>query len=539
MRRLRYYYVLVIALILGACSKNEITGIGQQGEYIANFDFPTTKVFAPGKVGITNRSKNADKFQWTFEGAKRITPQGDTLTYEESDKMVPDSAFFELPGEYEVKLTTWKDSEKREVSKKIIVEKQQPVILVPENIGVFMESEFSAKVFQYPGQSITYSWDFGNGITSTLPKPKVTFTQEGPQVVKLTINDGQETLSTETTIFVQGELAKTIYFTDAYTRRIYKYKLTTQSQSEVEWIGVNTGFNPFGLTVKGNKLYLSEAGLGTRFSSGDAAKADGMLKSYNLDGTGENIITKPIATTLDYRDDPWMNTVDKFGNIWWTCRNWGVRVLNASSSEATYPAVKFNINATIAGEGVATFFASDIKEVGNEIWVSYAGTTGKGIYKYSHDGVYIGKFTTAIQSHAIRTFAVDNVNNYIYFATNRADLGRSIGVYRANLDGSNIVAVDANASMNIGAGGFSDQGAAGEYVYITNMDIDVDENGNGYLYYGYRHQSDISGSGNPPTLGPSAANSGIKAYKLDGTEEAKFIFKGYAPYGLAIDQVKR
>src|SRR5690606_7046866 len=146
---------------------------------------------------------------------------------------------------------------------------------------------------------------FGNGITSTLPKPKVTFTQEGPQVVKLTINDGQETLSTETTIFVQGELAKTIYFTDAYTRRIYKYKLTTQSQSEVEWIGVNTGFNPFGLTVKGNKLYLSEAGLGTRFSSGDAAKADGMLKSYNLDGTGENIITKPIATTLDYRDDPW------------------------------------------------------------------------------------------------------------------------------------------------------------------------------------------------------------------------------------------
>jgi PKD repeat protein len=539
MRGLRYYYVLVIALILGACSKNEITGIGQQGEYIANFDFPTTKVFAPGKVGITNRSKNADKFQWNFEGAKRITAQGDTVAYVESDKMVPDSAFFELPGEYEVKLITWKDSEKLEVSKKIVVEKQQPEILVPENIGVYMEVEFSAKVFQYPGQSITYNWDFGNGITSTLAKPKVTFTQEGPQVVKLTINDGQETLSTEATVVVQGELAKTIYFTDAYTRRIYKFKLTTQTQSEVEWIGVNTGYNAFGLAVKGNKLYLSEAGLGTRFSSDDAAKADGVLKSFNLDGTGENIITKPIATTLDYRDDPWMNTVDKFGNIWWTCRNWGVRVLNAASSEATYPAVKFNINATIAGEGVATYFASDIKEVGDEIWVSYAGTTGKGIYKYGHDGVYIGKFTTAIQGHAIRTFAVDHVNNHIYFATNRADGGRAIGVYRANMDGSNIVAVDANWTMNIGSGGFSDQGAAGEYVYITNMDIDVDENGNGHLYYGYRHHSDIYGSANPPALGASAANSGIKSYKLDGSEAAKFVFKGYAPYGLAIDQVKR
>ena len=539
MKGLKIFYLLIAMFFLAGCDKNEILGIGQQGDYIANFDFPTVKIYAPGKVGITNRTKNADKFQWDFVGAKRITAQGDTVEYIQSEKMIPDSAFYELPGEYEVKLTTWQGSQKLEVSKKIIVEKQQPIILVPDNIGVFMEVEFSAKVFQYPGQAVNYSWDFGNGITSTSDKPKVTFTTEGPQLVKLTINDGKETLTTEATVLVQGELAKTIYFTDAYTRRIYKYKLTKQTVSAVEWIGVSTGYNAFGLTVKGNKLYLSEAGLGTRFSSGDAAKADGVLKSYNLDGTGENLITKPVASTLDYRDDPWMNTVDKYGNIWWTCRNWGVRVLNASASEAAYPTVKFNINATIAGEGTSTFFASDIKEVGNEIWVSYAGTTGKGIYKYGYDGNYIGKFTTAIQSHAIRTFAVDQVNGHIYFAINRADAGRTPGIYRANLDGSNIIAVDANWTMNIGSGGFSNQGADGEYVYITNMDIDVDENGKGYLYYGYRFNTDINGSGNPVTLGPSAANSGVKAYNLDGSETAKFLFKGYAPYGLAIDQVKR
>lgn len=540
MRIFRILYLLLAMCYLAGCAKNEVIGIGQQGEYLSNFDFPTTKVFAPGKVGITNRSKNADKFQWEFNGAKRITSQGDTVEYLQSDKMVPDSAFYELPGEYEVKLTTWQGNNKLETVKKIVIEKQQPSIIVPENIGVFTEVEFSAQVFKYPNLAVTYSWDFGNGETSSLEKPKVIFTTEGPQIVKLTINDGQETLSTEVTVLVQGELAKTIYFTDAYTRRIYKYKLTTQSQSEVEWIGVSTGYNAFGLTVKGNKLYLSEAGLGTRFSSGVAAVADGVIKSYNLDGTGENIITKPVpSATVDYRDDPWMNTVDKYGNIWWTCRNWGVRVLNASSSEAAYPGIKFNINATIAGEGISTYFASDIKEVGNEIWVSYAGTTGKGIYKYGYDGNYIGKFTTDIQAHAIRTFAVDQINGHIYFATNRADAGRSIGVYRANIDGSNIVAVDNNWTMNIGSGGFSDQGAAGEYVYITNMDIDMDENGNGYLYYGYRHHTDINGSGNPPTLGPSAANSGIKAYNLNGSEASKFIFKGYAPYGLAIDQVKR
>jgi len=539
MKGFKLLYLLIISIFLAGCAKDEILGIGQQGDYIANFDFPTVKVYAPGKVGITNRSKNANKFLWEFSGAKRISPQGDTINYEPSEKMVPDSAYYELPGEYTVKLTTWQDGQQKEISKKIVVEKQQPVIVVPENIGVFLEVTFEAKVFQYPGQAVTYNWDFGSGITSTEATPKVTFTQEGPRLVKLTINDGKETLTTETLVNVQGELAKTIYFTDSYTRRIYKYKLTKQSPSQVEWIGVSTGYNAFGLTVKGNKLYLSEAGFGTRFSSGDAAKADGVLKSFNLDGSGETLITRPVASTLDYRDDPWMNTVDKNGNIWWTCRNWGVRVLNASASEAAYPAVKFNINATIAGEGVGTYFASDIKEVGNEIWVSYAGTTGKGIYKYGYDGVYIGKFTTAIQSHGIRTFAVDQVNGHIYFATNRADGGRTEGVYRANLDGSNIVAVDNGSTMVIGTNGYSNQGAAGEFIYITNMDLDIDENGKGYLYYGYRANTDINGSGNPPTLGASAANSGVKKYKLDGSESPSFLFKGYAPYGLSIDQVKR
>lgn len=539
MKGFKFIYLLVLGLFVFGCAKDEIVGIGQQGEYIANFDFPTDKVFAPGKVVITNRTKNADKFLWEFSDAKTINAIGDTVSYTVSEKMVPDTIFYQLPGEYSVKLTTWKGSEQKEITKKIIVEKQQPTIVVPENVGVFLEVVFSAKVFQFPGKPVSYQWDFGPGGTSNEASPKVMFKTQGPQLVKLTVNDGQETLSAEVIVEVQGELAKTLYFTDAFTRRVYKYKLTTTSPGVVESIGVSTGYNAFGLSVKGNKIYLSEAGLGTRFSSGAAAVADGLLKSFNLDGSGETIITKPVASTLDYRDDPWMNTVDKYGNIWWTCRNWGVRVINASSSEAAYPTPKFNINATIAGEGVSTYFASEIKEVGNEIWVSYAGTTGKGIYKFGYDGVYIGKFTTAIQSHAIRTFAVDQVNGHIYFATNRADAGRTEGVYRANLDGSNIVAVDNGSTMAIAAGGYSNQGAAGEFIYITNIDVDVDENGKGYLYYGYRANTDINGSGNPPTLGSSAANSGVKRYNLNGSEAPTFLFKGFAPYGLAIDQVKR
>ncbi|SFC43357.1 PKD domain-containing protein [Parapedobacter composti] len=539
MKSLKLLHIICAILLFTGCDRNEVLVLEHTGEHIANFDFPEGQVYAPAKVRLTNRSRNADSFLWEYAGGKTIYTNGDTVDVSQSDKMVPDTILYELPGTYTVKLVARQGSVEKEVSKSVTILKQQPEIIVPENIGIFLDVTFSARVFRFPGRDIAYEWDFGEAGTSTLPNPTVQFETEGEHVIKLTVNDGEETLSTETTIWVQGELAKTIYFTDALTRRIYRYKLTTQTESEVEWIGVTTGYNPFGLSVKGDKLYLSETGLGTRFSSGDAARADGVLKSFNLDGTGENLITRPVATSLDYRDDPWMNTVDRYGNIWWTCRNWGVRVINASSSEAAYPSPRFNINATIAGEATTTYFASDIKEVGNEIWVSYAGTTGKGIYKFGYDGAYIGKIGGEIAKHAVRAFVVDHVNGHIYFATNRADEGRALGLYRTNLDGSGIVAVDNHWTMNIGAGGYSDQGAAGEYVYITNIDIVVDENGEGYLYYPYRAISDVYGSGNPPTLGASAANSGIKRYNLNGTEPATFLLKGYAPYGMAVDQVKR
>ena len=546
MRKLSLFFGVLFLLTAFGCSKETISYIDPAGEYAVNFSFPEGEITAPAKVVLINRSKYSDKYQWVFDNAQAINKAGEVYDIESSEQIIPDTLFYALPGTYEVGLTAWQGGKSESISKKIVVKKMQPQINVPENIGMGMSVVFSADAFVYPGQPLTYSWDFGEGGTSTEANPTVTFKTEGDHAVKLTVNDGQESLSTEIVINVMGELVRTIYFTDGFSRRIYKYRLTEQSTPQVEWIGVLTGYNALGLTVRGNKLYLSETGFGTRFSSGDAAKADGVLKSFNLDGSGENIISKPVLAPLDYRNDPWMSTVDKYGDIWWTTRNYGGFVLKASGTDLPYPVheptnmAKIKIDATIAGGPVSTYFASDVKEVGDEMWMSYAGTTGKGIYKFRHDGTYVGKFTTAIQAFAIRTFVVDHVNGHIYFASNRANGELTEGIYRSNLDGTNVVAIDNGPSMLIGtAGGYSNQGAAGEYVYVTNMDIAVDEDGSGYLYYGYRANTDINGSGNPVTLGASAANSGIKKYNLNGSEAPSFLFKGYAPYGLAIDQVKR
>lgn len=542
MRKFKLIYVLIGLIFIG-CSKDDITTIGQQGDYLANFDFPIGELSAPAKVVLTNRSKNADRFHWEFIGGKILNKSG-VSNATESDKMVPDTILYELPGQYTVKLTSWQGEKQQEITKTITLIKMQPRIIVPENIAVFQDVVFDAKAFIYPGKDITYSWDFGTAGTSSLKSPTVKFTTEGAQIVKLKVNDGVEELNIEVVIQVKGELAKTIYFTDVITKKIFRYKLTTLSPSQPIDLGVATGVSPLGLSVAGNKLFYSEAGLGLRFSTGAAALGDGYLKSFNLDGTGEKVITKNMdVSTTGYNVDPWMNMVDRDGNIWWTTRTNGIFALNSTASEAAYPV--FKIRGGFTGYSSSTHFYSGIKEVNNEIWASLTGTAGLGIARYTKAGVFIELLPGTIKSLGVRQFVVDNVNNHIYFTINKSGTYEP-GIYRSDLSGNNVVAIynDA-AAMGFSTTGFSDQGfvasaaiPSAETIYVTGMDIDVDEAGKGYLYFGYRNKADANGTNAPQTVG-SGSKSGIMRYKLDGTAPIDFLLKGYAPYGLAIDQVKR
>ncbi|TCC83762.1 PKD domain-containing protein [Pedobacter hiemivivus] len=541
MKKFKLIYVLIGLMFLG-CSKETVTTIGQQGDYLANFDFPDGVPSAPAKLVLINRSKNADKFHWEFVGGKVLNKTG-IVDVSESEKLAPDTILYQLPGEYTIKLTTWQGDKMAEMEKKITLKKMTPKIVVPANVGVFKDVQFDARAFSYPGKAATYSWDFGIAGTSTLKNPIVNFTIPGPYLVKLKVNDGVEEFSTELTIEVKGELAKSIYFTDVITKKIYKIKLTTLSPQVVVDLGIATGASPLGLSVTGDKLFYSEAGLGLRFSSGAAALPDGYLKSFNLDGSGEKLITKSL-TPLTYNMDPWMHAVDKDGNIWWTSRNNGVYVINSSASEATYPAAKFVSQG--AGFSSASHFYSGIKEVNNEIWVSYSGPKGVGILRYTKAGAIIAPLPGIISTLAVRQFVIDKVNQRIYFAINRTGTFEP-GIYRSDMEGNNVVPIYNDAAvMGFSTGtpvkGFSDQGFTGgltdETIYVTGMDIDEDEVGKGYLYFGYRHRADASGTNAPQTVG-SGSQSGIMRYKLDGTAPVDFLLKGYAPYGLAIDQIQR
>ena len=59
------------------------------------------------------------------------------------------------------------------------------------------------------GDTLTYSWDFGDGATGTGNKPSHTFAQVGSYNVVLTVSDGQLTSTAKTIIFVDDNYGKT------------------------------------------------------------------------------------------------------------------------------------------------------------------------------------------------------------------------------------------------------------------------------------------------------------------------------------------
>ncbi|WP_147405124.1 cellulase family glycosylhydrolase, partial [Aquimarina sp. AD10] len=93
----------------------------------------------------------------------------------------------------------------------------------PESGVSPLEVSFDASASSDPnGDAITYSWDFGNGETSTLATPKVTFTDIKTYTVTLTVSDGTNVSSavTKDIVVSDGNIAPVANFTATPTAGI-------------------------------------------------------------------------------------------------------------------------------------------------------------------------------------------------------------------------------------------------------------------------------------------------------------------------------
>jgi hypothetical protein len=168
-----------------------------------------------------------------------------------------------------------------------------------------------------------------------------------------------------------------------------------------------------------------------------------------------------------------------------------------------------------------------IAKFGDTFWWS-KNSNGAGIFRFVESDVK-GQAVDSeepapaagslLTSFAIRGLAVDNVNGYIYAASQAHKI-----IFCFDMQGNFVKLVD-NFGADDGVGGES------ENAFVTGMAIDVNEDGEGYLYYAYRGPA---GSDDPKH------KSGIKRYKLnDDAATPEFFIEGVEAYGIAIDHQLR
>ena len=153
-----------------------------------------TNNFAPASVLITNNTKGATTYNWTFTGG---TPE--TSTEEQ-----PGTVVFNEPGDHLITLVVGNGKETHQLEKTITVadglvadfdwevsfqddDLQIPVTLTMQNNSTGV---------------LTYNWTFTNAApsTSTEENPTVTFNAEGTQTLTLTVSNGKESKSISKTI---------------------------------------------------------------------------------------------------------------------------------------------------------------------------------------------------------------------------------------------------------------------------------------------------------------------------------------------------
>ncbi len=523
-------FIALTAFILHSCDKEEEKSWGTPtiGFTIVDED----DLNAPAEVQFINNSKYGESFHWTFPQG-RIIREGNVTQDSVYTDIQPQRVYYPLPGEYEAHLKVIADGEEKRYSKVFTVKKPNPRIEY-EPTGVVYDDTvtFRAVYFEYPGleDEVTYQWDLGNGETSQEPNPITTYNPPGEYVVTLELFDGVETLHATRVINVQAEIAKTLYFTNALNQRLYKKMLYTGTDLPHEDAGVDVGLHPLSVTVFEERIVVTVAGDNIRFSPPETP-ADGYIFTTNLSGGNRWTITEP-GPDHDYRDDPFVGTVGPDGTVYWLDRFQGARRLNYQEQDADYPEPYVFHQASEGSDlanaiGVSSAFGwtdGAIRIVDGEIWYSKHGT-GRGLYRFTTEGAYLGKFDPLFD-YKIRTFEVDLENQKIYLAINQAAGGVDPGLYVCNIDGTNLQLIDPLED-------FSMQGGEAERTYITEMVVDAD---GGYLYYPFRHEDDINFLGE---IVGDGSQSGIKRWKLDGSEEPEFYVTGVITFGMGIDHVKR
>ena len=257
----------------------------------------------------------------------------------------------------------------------------------------------------------TYSWDFGDGTTSTEANPKKTYKNPGVYSVKLKAvgNGGTGNYSMDLTVIDPDAVTnanKEMYFIAYGSKFIRKISLDPGSTAaDVVGIGDKRGVS-IAYDVKNKKIYYTD------FENTD----NGKIWRMNIDGTNMQElvsgITDPYAVAINLKDDK-MYWADDDGNI-------GRANLDGSNVERTF--------ISIAGGQMRALAYNSKTDV-----IYFYEANNEDLYSAKSDGTGVGKVISGAYGYGM---FVDEINAKIYYEDRNIP-----GIMQANLDGSNIIKI--------------------------------------------------------------------------------------------------
>ncbi len=362
------------------------------------------------------------------------------------------------------------------------------------------------------GEATSFSWDFGNGQTSTEENPTVTYTDFGSYDVTLTVEgDGEATVTTTVnviapdedgtsfreigTITIGGEGAAEISAYDPVNQQLFVQDNENDSRIVMVDISDPTAMNVLGSidasSLGGgiNSVAVYDAWLVAGVEADDK-QADGTIEIWTINGAGE--VTKESSITVGALPD--MVTFTPDGNY--------ILVANEGEPSDDY---------TVDPEGTVSIIATTDFSIRN---VSFAGVTPSG-EAFRNSGTPSGdntpkniepEYITISEDSRTAFVALQENNGLAVIDVESATLTSLIGLGKKDYSqvmidpsdkdgGASLRAVpegifgiympDAIASVNIGGADYvlsANEGDGREYFYdadeatcLTNGGLDYDE----------------------------------------------------------------
>lgn len=275
--------------------------------------------------------------------------------------------------------------------------------------------------------SNAYSWDFGNGASSTEENPSVLFESPGIYSVSLTCSPVNDVYYNQLVKIVNVNIkdpnagsSNLLYYTDRATAKAHFVDLSLETPL-IQDFATGDLAKPYGMCVDttNKKVYITDS-------------STGLIHSANADGSEQTVIFDFVAEGIEF-DGPYGIVVVE-DKIYWA-REGGIDKANLDGSNYEV-AIDFGTAAPELPLDLEFDYQNNKFFLVND---KYDFPNG-GLWTVNLDGTGLTEVIPAIDATAL---AVDFVNQKMYFAAygSAGSACTENGIYMSDIDGNNIVKI--------------------------------------------------------------------------------------------------